>query len=160
MLPELPLGTYSNFNFLFVHCIQMNGHAVLWFSCFVRAFKCFTLIFISISHTWWNEIRWIFTFLSSFWPFLLLLILFISIYSIAVIATSIVGSTSWYPFVDGWTLYIHIRSTFSCHTSSAFRGLDIANKISSTSRLRHIWVSGEQEKCQDLLVYSLVWPYS
>lgn len=64
----------------------------------------------------------------------------------SVIASSIVGTTSRYPFADRWKVYIHIRSTFSGHSSSAFRRLDTADKISTASWFRHIRMSGDSNR--------------
>lgn len=50
--------------------------------------------------------------------------------------TSVLGTTSWYSFVNGRPIHIHIWSTFSCFTSSSFRGLDTSNQISTAQRFR------------------------
>lgn len=67
---------------------------------------------------------------------------FLFIFLFTDITPSIVGATSRYPFADGWTLYLHIWSTFSCHTSSTFRRLDITNQICTKSWCWYIRMPG------------------
>lgn len=67
------------------------------------------------------------------------------------------GASPWHSLANGRPLYIHIRSTFSCHTSSALRGLDTADKVPATPRFRHLWVSGERnELLFNVKIYTMI----
>lgn len=62
----------------------------------------------------------------------------------------IMGAAPRYPFVDGRTVHIHIRSTFPCHSSSAFGGLDFADQIHAAPRFRHLWMPGKLQSLNSL----------
>lgn len=59
---------------------------------------------------------------------------------VADVAAGFVGATSGHTFADCGPLYVHLRSTFSCHTSATNGGLDATDQVSPASRFRHLRV--------------------
>lgn len=57
---------------------------------------------------------------------------------VADVAAGFMGAASGHTSVDSGSLYVHVGSTFSRHTSAANGGLDATDQVSAASRFRHL----------------------